>query len=187
MPKTRARRFPPQTQLCPGNSTQPVTAPVRTVAMWLTGRLPAARGGPLAGPGNCVHRARVQVASTEGSDTYVPAPGPVLIAGVQMAPCGRTAGVGGLCLTHPQPWAACSAAGRLERPPEALGQGSRRGALRSAAHRQALGGQSSGGGGADGCKLRRGEERRGLSAPAGVGVGMAAGRCVQGLWDTLWL
>lgn len=67
-------------------------------------------------------------------------------------------------------WEANSAAVRLKRHPDARSQGSRRGALRSAAHRQALGGQGARGGGADGCELRR-------RASAGQ---QAAGRCVQG-------
>lgn len=48
---------------------------------------------------------------------------------------------------------ADSAAVGLQRRPDASGQRSRRGALCSAAHRQALGGQGASCGGADGCKL----------------------------------
>lgn len=71
-----------------------------------------------------------------------------------------------------------SAALGPERRADAGGQGARRGALRGAAHGQALRGQGAGGGGADGRELQG--ERRVSAVPADTG-----GRRAWGPWDTL--
>lgn len=112
---------------------------------------------------------RVRGALVEESDVHRPAasPGPLLIAGALVVPGGAGGWILTPCrqrplsLAHRKAGLAASAAVRLERSPDACGQGLWRGALGSAAHGQALGGQGARGGGADGCELQR---REGLSA-----------------------
>lgn len=70
---------------------------------------------------------------------------------------------------------------RLQCRPDAHGQRSWGGALRSAAHRQAPGSQGAGSGGANGCELQRGE---GASGHRQV-PGEAGGWWVWGLSDIL--